>query len=223
MDGFLLIDKPAGITSHDVVDLVRRASGMRRVGHGGTLDPFATGLLIVGLGKATSELAKIIGSEKEYVGTLVLGASSDTMDLTGKIVPSGSDVQPNNDTVLDVLKKFTGEISQTPPMYSAKKIGGKKLYELAREGKEIERPARTITIYDLRLVEYIYPRLTIDVRCSSGTYIRVLANDIGERLGTKAYLESLRRTSIGQYKIEDAISVDMLRQQDWKTKVLREL
>ena len=205
MTGFLLIDKPAGVTSHDVVDAIRRATGEKRVGHAGTLDPFATGLLLVGVGReATREFPKLVGLDKAYDGTLVLGAISDTQDGTGKIIPSPLPTPPTLLTLQSALPKFTGPLKQVPPMYSAKKQGGKKLYELARQGIEVERPPVDIVIHALELLSFEPPRATVRVRCSSGTYIRTLAHDIGQFLDCGAYLETLRRTSIGPFDLGEA-------------------
>lgn len=215
MDGFLLIDKPAGVTSHDVIDELRRITGLRRIGHAGTLDPFATGLLVVGVGSATKRLAEYLHKEKEYIGTMVLGASSDTQDLTGKIAVSPGAVMPDLEAVTAALEKFVGKIAQTPPMFSAKKIAGKKLYELARAGKEVERKPVEVLVRELALVTYAPPRLTIQVRCSAGTYVRTLAHDIGAQLGVGAYLESLRRTAIGEARIEDAVRLSALTRDNW--------
>ncbi|MEK9151865.1 MAG: tRNA pseudouridine(55) synthase TruB [Patescibacteria group bacterium] len=219
MDGFILIDKPAGVTSHDVIDELRRITGLRRIGHAGTLDPFATGLLVVGIGAATKRLAEHLHKEKEYVGTMVLGASSDTQDLTGKMIESIGAVMPDIETVRTTLHKFTGPFLQTPPMFSAKKVGGKKLYELARQGKEIERKPIEVNIHELELMKYEPPRLSIRVRCSAGTYIRTLAHDIGAQLGTGAYLESLRRTVIGELRIEDAVTLKTLTRDNWTSQL----
>lgn len=211
--GFLLVDKPVGPTSHDIVDRARRALGTRKVGHAGTLDPFASGLLILGVGKATKELSRVVGLDKEYQAKMKFGATSDTMDRTGKIAPSlkvsdtlVSDAKvPGTADLEAVLAAFRGEIDQVPPMYSAKKVGGKKLYELAREGKEIERKPVRVTIHELELVSFDWPFASLRVRVSSGTYIRALADDIGKSLGCGAYLEELRRTKIGPYDVNDAV------------------
>ncbi len=201
--GFLLIDKPIGPTSHDIVDTVRRALHTRKVGHAGTLDPFASGLLILAVGSKTKELSKFVGLDKAYEATLRFGATSDTMDRTGKIEQKEC-AGISKEELEAVLKKFRGEIDQVPPMYSAKKIGGKKLYELAREGKEVERKPVCVTIHELELVSFAWPTAVVRTRVSSGTYIRALADDIGKMLGCGAYLEELRRTAIGSYKVEDA-------------------
>ena len=202
--GFLLVDKPVGPTSHDVVDAARRALRTRKIGHAGTLDPFASGLLILAVGKMTKEVSKFVGLDKSYDATLRLGATSDTMDRTGKV--ERKDCAPvSRETFALALEGFRGAIDQVPPMYSAKKVGGKKLYELAREGKEIERKPVRVTIHELELVEYAWPVAKIRTRVSSGTYIRALADDIGKALGCGAYLEELRRTRIGSFDVKDAV------------------
>jgi len=227
--GFLLIDKPPGITSHDVVDRVRRVTGIRKVGHGGTLDPFATGLLIVAVGReATRELGNIIGKDKVYEATMVLGAVSDTQDRDGKIKETGGAL-PTEDDLRATMAKFTGALQQIPPMYSAKKVGGKKLYELARAGMEIERKPADITVYDLELLEARLPKpgfpsqascASFRVRCSSGTYVRTLAHDIGQVLGCGAYLDALRRTRIGDWSVEQAVKLDELTDENWQGRLI---
>lgn len=202
--GFLLVDKPVGPTSHDIVDVARRALRTRKIGHAGTLDPFASGLLILAVGRKTKELSKFVGLEKEYLAKLRLGASSDTMDRTGSVVEQDCAPVPR-EAFEAALERFRGVIDQVPPMYSAKKVGGKKLYELAREGKEIDRKPVRVTIHALELLSYAWPFAEIRTRVSSGTYIRALADDIGRSLGCGAYLEELRRTEIGPYKTADAV------------------
>jgi tRNA pseudouridine55 synthase len=215
MEGFLLIDKPAGITSHDVVNRVRRITGEKRVGHAGTLDPFATGLLIVGVGRAaTREMEKLVGLDKTYEAVFVLGARSDTDDRTGKIeeAPIGNLPLPEGG-IQKVLKQFVGEIEQVPPTYSAIKIGGKKMYEEARKGRPMEATPRHVTIYSIEILntqqlnDSTTQRLHLRIHCSSGTYIRAIARDLGEALGGGGYVETLRRTSIGPFLVDDAISV----------------
>jgi tRNA pseudouridine55 synthase len=233
MPGYILINKPIGPTSHDIVDRVRRLTGVKTVGHAGTLDPFASGLLIVGVGReATREFVKLVGLDKRYRATLRLGATSDTDDRTGRIT-SNEQWTMNNEQlhrndfnkicplsiVHSSLKTFTGKIQQLPPVYSAKKIKGKKMYQLAREGKTFERQPVEVEIYSIDLVE-VAPRpnltLTIDVHCSSGTYIRALARDIGEALGCGAYLEALERTAIGPFALEESIKIEDLNIDNWE-------
>jgi len=204
--GFLLIDKPVGPTSHDIVDAARRVLRTRKIGHAGTLDPFASGLLILAVGKMTKEISRFVGLDKAYEAALRLGATSDTMDRTG-VVTERKDCAPVSREAFEAaLEKFRGEIDQVPPMYSAKKVGGRKLYELAREGKEIERKPVRVTIHELSLADYAWPIAKIRTRVSSGTYIRALADDIGRALGCGAYLEELRRTRIGSFDVKDAVT-----------------
>lgn len=206
---FLLIDKPSGPTSHDMVDFVRRLVGIKKVGHAGTLDPFATGLLILGIGRATKKLGEFVGLDKVYEATVRLGATSDTYDRTGKINVL-KDKNITTEEIKSVLQKFTGQIEQIPPMFSAKKVAGKKLYELARKGIEIERKPINVTIFENTILDYQYPKLVLRISCSSGTYIRSLAHDIGKVLGTGAYLEELRRTNIGHFDVKNARKPDEL-------------
>jgi tRNA pseudouridine55 synthase len=214
MDGILLIDKPAGITSHDAVDAVRRAAKTRRVGHAGTLDPFATGLLIIGVNKATKKLSEYVGLDKTYEATARLGETSTTDDPEGEItVPVGAQgVRPDQTQIESALSKFRGTYEQTAPAFSAKKIAGKKLYDLARAGKMegVVLPKKLVTISELEILDYAWPELRLRVSCSSGTYIRALARDIGAALGTGAYLTQLRRTRIGAFDVKDAIPLSGL-------------
>jgi len=229
MDRILLIDKPAGMTSHDVVDRVRKVFSTRRVGHAGTLDPFATGLLIVGVGDATKRLSGYVGLDKTYEATARLGATSTTYDPEGTItvvprtsylvpvikdeVPSTEYEVPARSDVERVLDRFRGGHDQKAPLHSAKKISGKKLYELARRGKATEemRPTKHVEITELTVTDYTWPFLSFRVRCSSGTYIRSLADDIGRELGCGAYLTALRRTAIGPHRIEHAKKLEDLK------------
>lgn len=212
MQGFLLIDKPTGMTSHDVVNRIRRITGERRVGHAGTLDPFATGLLIVGVGRgATREMQKLVGLDKTYESVFVLGASSTTDDPEGDIVdaPLAKEFTPED------LTPFTGEIEQIPPSYSAIKIGGKKMYEAARAGKPLQAEPRNVTIYSFTLLEKSEREETpnlipVHIHCSSGTYIRALARDLGAALGGGGYVRELRRTSIGPFQVKDAHTLEAL-------------
>lgn len=214
--GFILIDKPAGFTSHDVVAKLRRITGIRKIGHAGTLDPFATGLLVVGVGRAaTRQLGELTGHDKEYEAKAVLGATSDTQDLTGELTGDPVENWPSPETLDLVLPGFRGEIEQIPPMYSAKKIKGKKLYELARAGEEVERKPNQVTIHELEIRSYQPPHLIFRARCSAGTYIRTLAHDIGQALGIGAYLETLRRTKSGDYSVEQAVQLDQLTPENW--------
>jgi tRNA pseudouridine55 synthase len=208
MDSVLLVDKPSGITSFGVVARVRRrlseqAGKKVKVGHAGTLDPFATGLMIILTGKECKNAGSYMKLDKTYEATIVLGKKSTTGDPEGEIIAI-SDTKPSEEQVLDALSKFIGEITQTPPIYSAIKINGERAYKLARKGADIEMPSRKVTIHNLELIDYSYPELKIRTHVSSGTYIRTLAEDIGESLGTGAYTRELRRLSIAEYSVADA-------------------
>ena len=227
MDGVLIIDKPAGLTSHDVVARVRRILGERRVGHTGTLDPFATGVLVLLLGRATRLAQFLSGAEKEYEAVVRLGFATDTGDITGKpMVAAGvseASPSPTEQQIDAALNSLRGEIEQVPPMYSAKKQSGQKLYELARRGEEVEREAVRITIYSLEAVRNtarLLPNnqnattdISIRVVCSAGTYVRTLAEDFGKQLGVGAHLAELRRIRAGDFSIDDALSLEQLEEQ----------
>lgn len=214
MDGLLLIDKPVGCTSHDIVDRVRRVLHIRAVGHAGTLDPFASGLLILGIGKGTKALTALVGTDKRYEAIVKLGASTDTYDREGKITATwdAASEPPTLKQIEEILPRFTGTFNQLAPIYSAKKHLGVPLYKLARAGTATEdlRPTKEITVRSLTIRSYAWPDLQIDVECSSGTYIRSLANDIGDALGVGGYADQLRRTMVGTYHVEQAISGDKL-------------
>lgn len=205
--GFLNIDKPTGMTSHDVVAAVRRGTGVKKVGHAGTLDPMATGVLVVCLGPATRLSEYAMHHDKTYQATVRLGIQTDTYDAEGQVV--ARDPRPvSRDQVEAVLPRFRGAIQQVPPMYSAIKKGGKKLYELARAGQEVEREARPVTIRRLELLAWDYPHFILEVECSAGTYIRSLAHDIGQTLEVGAHLAALRRTRSGTFHSEEAVPFD---------------
>lgn len=213
MNKILLVDKPADWTSFDVVAKIRgklrQNDAKVKVGHAGTLDPFATGLLIVLVGSATKDQDKFMKLDKEYEATLFLGATSTTGDPEGEISPTSFAVSSISESKIDqTLRKFTGEISQIPPAYSAIKVDGKRAYKLAREGKEVKIEPRKVTIYEIELKKYDFPVLIIRVKCSSGTYVRTLAEEIGKELGYGAYLTALRRTKIGEYNIDDSKRVE---------------
>jgi len=213
MNKMLLIDKPADWTSFDVVAKIRGTartiSGNKKikVGHAGTLDPFATGLLIVLIGDETKKQDIYMKQDKEYEATLFLGATSTTGDPEGDITPQECE-KPGQKAIVASLEALQGTISQTPPIYSAIKVDGKRAYKLAREGKMPVMKLREVRIIELRILNFEYPELKILVKCSSGTYIRTLAEDIGKSLGCGAYLTALRRTKIGKYNIEDALTID---------------
>lgn len=215
--GFILIDKPSGITSHDVIDRLREITGIRKIGHAGTLDPFARGLLICGISReATKKLSQFQKEDKEYIATLKLGAESDTFDREGKIVERKIEKIPNLKEVKKVLNSFLGEIDQIPPTFSAKKVKGKKAYELARKGKVVKLKPQKVKIYQISILEYKFPFLKIKVKCSSGTYIRSLASEIGKKLGCGAYLEDLIRIKIGKFSLKEAVSLSELNSENWK-------
>lgn len=205
----IAIQKPPGITSHDVIYKVRKITKEQRVGHAGTLDPFAQGVLIVGITReSTKTLDQYLRLPKEYETTAVLGATSTTLDLTGEITPLDNPPVPTQEEIEVVLARFLGPQTQIPPMYSAKKVGGKKLYELARKGVTIERKPSTITIYSLELLNYSYPHLTLRIGCSTGTYIRTLVDDIAIALNTHAYCEKLIRTKVGDFTLENSVTLE---------------
>lgn len=227
MDGILIIDKPAGITSHDVVMRVRRVLGTKRVGHTGTLDPLATGVLVLLIGNAT-RLAKFIDKdEKEYEASVKFGSETDTGDVTGKQKAEGG--RPNEEISRQlsttnwgtVFAKFRGDTLQTPPMYSAKKVAGKKLYELARAGIEVERKAVPVTIRELELIEQTDSEIRIRVSCSAGTYIRTLAEEIGREVGPGAHLVELRRTRAGKFGLQDGAALAEFESSELPLQALR--
>ncbi len=194
--GFLIVDKPQGMTSHDVVAHVRRGIGVRRIGHAGTLDPMATGVLVLCIGGATRLSEYLAGSDKQYAATIRLGTETDTYDADGKVVATADTSHLTREAVEAALARFQGEVWQTPPMYSAIKQGGKKLYELARQDKEVERPARLVRL-NTYLFELELPDVHIMVGCSAGTYIRSIAHDLGAELGVGGHLTALRRVQSG--------------------------
>lgn len=204
LDGILAVDKPAGITSHDVVQQLRRLSGQRRVGHVGTLDPLATGLLLVCFGRATRLVEYLMDQPKRYTATIRLGQTTDTYDAEGSITQERP-VLVNHDEIALALVAFQGTIQQYAPIYSAIKRDGTPLYKLARQGQEVERPLREVTFYDLTLESWQPPFLVVDARCSAGTYIRSLAHDLGEALGCGGHITALRRTAIGDVTAAQAV------------------
>ncbi len=215
LDGVLVLDKPIGPTSHDIVALVRRLSGVRRVGHGGTLDPFAAGVLPVFLGRATRIVEYHMADEKAYRALVVFGARSTTDDLDGELTPSEA-LPPEREAVDAALGSLRGWIEQVPPDHSAVRIAGRRAYEVARHGEKPELKPRRVEIRSLDLVAWdgadpSRPTATLEVRCSAGTYVRAIARDLGERLGSGAYLAALTRTASGPFRIEDAHSLDTAR------------
>ncbi len=212
--GILLVDKPAGMTSHDVVAYIRKKGHFRKVGHAGTLDPFATGLLVILVGKTTRAASHFIQDDKSYEGTITLGLATQTGDPEGEVIRRGSYDHVSVEKARTVFESLLGPQEQVPPMYSAVKQNGKKLYELARKGIEVERPPRSIRIRTFELLRFEPPALSFFLACSKGTYVRVLAETAGERLGCPAHLSSLRRLRSGNFSIEEAVSFESLRQND---------
>ena len=211
----LNIKKPKGISSHGVVGRIRKITGEKRVGHGGTLDPFAEGVLVIGVGReSTKKLGEILkGTDKEYLATIELGRTSTTGDSEGELrraVEEEVVLQIKRETIEKALLKFRGEILQTPPIYSALKVQGQPAYRLARAGKNFVLPERKVRIKELEILEFVPPRLKLKVVVSSGTYIRTLAEDIGRALGVGAYLKELLRTRVGQFKVEESKTLEEL-------------
>ncbi len=210
MWGILPLDKPAGWTSHDVVDRIRKDLCIRKVGHAGTLDPLATGVLVVCVGRATRLTPYLTAHAKRYRARLHLGIRTDTMDAEGAMVSKGENVPETQDTILSVLETYRGRIQQVPPMYSAKKVRGQRLHRLARAGQTVERDPIEVEIGALNVQAYDPPFLDLDIACSKGTYVRVLADDIGEAIGCGAHIASLRRTESGPISIERCRTLDDL-------------
>lgn len=211
MEGIILIDKDKGRTSFDVVRDLRRITGQRRIGHGGTLDPLATGLLVVAIGKATKKLNQFLGSDKEYLVRAHFGMVSDSYDADGKIVPyPGAQVCDEVRVREAIEQKFRGEIEQMPPKFSALKVGGKRAYDLARAGKEVKLEPRKVKIYSFELEKWAWPLVDFRVKVGSGTYVRSLVNDLGEMLKCGGYVEELRRTRVGDFDVKDAHKVSDL-------------
>lgn len=210
IDGALLLDKPLGISSNAALQAAKGIYGARKAGHAGTLDPLATGLLVLLFGEATKLAGHLLDQQKEYLATIKLGETTTTGDAEGAIVESRA-VAVGTESLRAVLDRFLGEIEQVPPMHSALKRGGVPLYRLAREGKDVERQPRRVRIAGIELLTFQPPRAEVRIRCSKGTYIRTLAEDIGKALGTGAHLRALRRTASGRFRIEDAIELQALR------------
>ena len=220
MNGIVIIDKPQDWTSQDVTARLRRVFQTRRIGHGGTLDPMATGVLPVFVGRATRGVEFFEHAEKTYEAVIRFGITTDTEDISGTVLTK-QDVTLTREEFLAVLPKFRGEIMQVPPMYSALKINGQKLVDLARKGREVARQPRPITIHELEMVEFCGETAKVRVRCSKGTYIRTLCKDIGEALGCGACMEELRRVQAGEYTIEEAVPLLSLLEMENPEQVLR--
>lgn len=212
ISGVLVVDKPVGMTSHEVVQVIRRGTNIRRAGHTGTLDPRASGVLVVLLGPAVRLSEYVSASDKRYQAVILLGKTTDTYDADGQVLTSNPVDNITEDQFEEALQQFVGEIEQVPPPYSAIKVKGRKAYEMAREGEEFDLQPRKINVYSLELLEWAPPEAVIDVYCSSGTYIRSLANDLGKTLGCGAHLVGLRRTKSGRFTLRDAVPLRKLRE-----------
>jgi tRNA pseudouridine55 synthase len=213
VSGVLVVDKPIGLTSHDVVQIIRRGTGIRRAGHTGTLDPRASGVLVVLVGPAVRLSEYVSASDKRYQATIRLGSSTDTYDAEGTVVGGSVSLEGiTEEKFEEILQQFVGEIEQVPPPYSAIKVKGRKAYEMAREGEEVDLEPRKIRVYSLEVLEWAPPEVVIDVYCSSGTYVRSLANDLGQKLGCGAHLVGLRRTKSGRFTLRDAVPLRRLQE-----------
>ncbi|MBN2548341.1 MAG: tRNA pseudouridine(55) synthase TruB [Anaerolineales bacterium] len=212
VSGVLVVDKPIGLTSHDVVQIIRRGTGIRRAGHTGTLDPRASGVLVILIGPAVRLSEYVSASDKRYQATIHLGASTDTYDSEGTVTSSAPVEGITEEHFNEILQQFIGEIEQVPPPYSAVKVKGRRAYDMAREGEEVELMPRKINVYSLEVLEWAPPEVVIDVYCSSGTYVRSLANDLGKALGTGAHLIGLRRTKSGRFTLRDAVPLRRLQE-----------
>ena len=212
VSGVLVIDKPIGLTSHDVVQIIRRGTGIRRAGHTGTLDPRASGVLVVLLGPAVRLSEYVSASDKRYQTTIRLGSSTDTYDAEGVVTSESSSTHVTEEKFDEILQTYVGEIEQVPPPYSAVKVKGRKAYEMARKGEQVELKPRKIQVFSLDILEWDPPEVVVDAYCSSGTYIRSLANDLGESLGTGAYLIGLRRTKSGRFTLRESVPLRSLKE-----------
>lgn len=206
--GFLIVDKPQGLTSFDVVARLRQILGVKKIGHTGTLDPLATGILVVAVGKATRLLEYLVGWDKEYEAEVKLGMVSDTYDVEGQVEATDFKGEITLEQVEVVLRDFTGEIEQTPPSFSAVKVAGKKAYELARKGEKVDLKPRRVQVYELEILDFTFPILRLRIRVSKGTYIRSLAHDLGQKLGCGAVLQGLKRTAVGRFELGQAQTLD---------------
>jgi tRNA pseudouridine55 synthase len=212
VSGVLVIDKPIGLTSHDVVQIIRRGTGIRRAGHTGTLDPRASRVLVVLIGPAVRLSEYVSASDKRYQATIRLGGTTDTYDAEGVVTSEKPAAHVTEEKFDEILQTYVGEIEQVPPPYSAVKVKGRKAYEMARKGEQVELQPRKIQVYSLDILEWDPPEVVIDAYCSSGTYIRSLANDLGESLGTGAYLIGLRRTKSGRFTLREAVPLRRLKE-----------
>ena len=211
-EGIILVDKPKGITSHDVVDQVRHIYRMKKVGHAGTLDPMATGLMLILVGKATKVSQYLMSMDKQYAATMRLGQVTDSQDADGKIISEHSVSELIEDNIYKLMQEFLGDQYQTPPMFSAKKVNGQSLYKLARKGKVIPREPKVIHVSQFDLIDFKPPEISFLIRSSKGAYIRTIAHDLGAKIGCGAHLNVLRRTGIGKFRIEDASKLGELKE-----------
>ena len=210
ISGILVVDKPSGMTSHDVVAVIRKGTGFRRIGHTGTLDPRASGVLVVLIGPAVRLSEYLVCDKKGYEAVIRFGSVSDTYDGDGNVIQTGCDIPRDEEQIMDAMETFTGDIVQVPPAYSAIKIHGRKAYDMARNGEEVKLEGRHVTIHSFDFIEYAPPELIADIVCSSGTYIRSIANDLGQKLGCGAYLSALKRTMSGRFTLRDAVPLPTL-------------
>jgi len=209
-DGIIIVDKPEGLSSHDVVMHIRKVLRIKKVGHSGTLDPLATGVLLILVGKATKFFRRFLSFDKEYIATLKLGLITDTGDILGKVIKEASIPILDKEVIQNAFKQFLGEIEQVPPMFSALKYKGKRLYQIARAGREVPRLSRKVFIKELKLIDFNGQEINFYVACSTGTYIRKLAVDIAERLNSGGCISQIRRVAVGPYKLEEAVSLDKI-------------
>ncbi len=214
MNGVLLVDKPAGMTSHDVVNRIRKVAHLRRVGHTGTLDPAATGLLVLCLGRATRLVEFLTRADKTYEGILRLGIETDSYDLDGTILRKQTVPELTRENIQEICNHFIGEIIQYPPMVSAVKVKGERLYKIARRGEQVERPPRRVYIHDFTVQEYEPPDASFVLRCGSGVYARALCHDVGKLVGCGGVLAALRRTRVGIHQVDDAVKLEHLNEPD---------
>lgn len=210
ISGILVVDKPTGMTSHDVVAVIRKGTGFRRIGHTGTLDPRASGVLVILIGPAVRLSEYLVCDKKGYEATIRFGSVSDTYDGDGNVIQTGCEIPTDEEKIMDAMETFTGDIVQVPPAYSAIKINGQKAYDLARKGKDVQLPERHIHVNSFDFIEYNPPELIADIICSSGTYVRSIAHDLGQKLGCGAYLSGLKRTVSGRFSLRDAVPLSDL-------------
>jgi len=221
-EGYLIIDKPKGVTSFGVIARLRRITGIKKIGHCGTLDPLATGVLVCAIGRsATRDIDKFRDHDKVYIAEIEFGIESDSYDLEGVVKKVKFEIKPKWRDIKNILHDFSGEIEQAPPIYSAKKINGVRAYKLARAGKNVQMRKKIVIIYDIKKILYRFPFLKIKVHCGKGTYIRSLAHDIGQQLGCGGVLINLRRIAVGNIKIDDAIEIAKLDEKNWKKFLLQ--